>query len=302
MKKIIRQFYYIFALVFFGVVYIIPYRIAVKLGGFLGRLAYYIVKKSRNITLSNLKLSFPEKSEKEIKKIAVEVFVNQGKNMFELFSYPKVSNKKLSQIAKIENPEGMKKALEKGKGVLIASAHCGNWEMMGATLAINGFPINVIAKRVYIEGLNKLLVSLRNSKGVQIIYRAGADSAKKMLRCLKRNESIGLIIDQDTMVQGVFVNYFGRPAWTPSGLASLAIKTEAAVVTALGVRLDNDNHKVVLSDPIEVEKTDNLDNDILNFTQKITSMIENHVRQYPSQWVWMHERWKTKYNENSTQN
>ena len=102
-----------------------------------------------------------------------------------------------------------------------------------------------------------------------------------------------MLIDQDTDVPGVFVDFFSRPAWTPSGLAVLALKTGASVVLALDVRLENDKHTPILAGPIEMKRTDNLDRDVLDNTQAITELIEEHIRKYPSQWVWMHERWKT---------
>jgi KDO2-lipid IV(A) lauroyltransferase len=114
-----------------------------------------------------------------------------------------------------------------------------------------------------------------------------------MLRSLRHNEAIGMLIDQDTDVPGVFVDFFGRPAWTPSGLAALALRTNAAVVLALDCRLPDDHHEVVVKGPIELIRTGNKDNDILENTRRISLMIEEHIRAYPDQWVWFHERWKT---------
>ena len=296
MKKYMRKGYYILAVMFSKIVFLMPYKFAVKTGGFLGGISYYLVRKSRIITEDNLRKCFPEKSEIEIKRIAKEVFVNQGKNAFELFSYPKLSREDILKITKIENSEGMKEAFSAGKGVFLTSAHCGNWEIMGAGLAQNGFPTNVIAKKIYIEELNEMLVSLRKSKGVNIILRSEKDSARSILRCLRKNETVGLLIDQDTAVPGVFVDFFSRPAWTPSGLAVLALKTGASVVVALDIRLEDETHKAVVTGPIKMIRSDNFDRDVLENTQMLTKIIENHIREYPSQWVWMHRRWKTVQN------
>lgn len=281
-------------MLFSKAVLILPYKLAVKFGGLLGFAAYYLIKDAREITFNNLRLCFSEKNDDEIRKISKEVFVNQGKNLFELFSFPKITKEKLLEMVKIRNKEGMTKALSFGKGVLIASAHCGNWEIMGSCLSQSGFPINVIAKRIYIEGLNNMLVNFRESKGEKVILRSDKSSAKEMLRSLRNNEAIGMLIDQDTEVAGCFVDFFSRPAWTPSGLATLALRTGASVVIALDVRLDNDRHECVITGPLELTKTDDNDKDVLNNTQYITKLIENHIRKYPSQWVWMHKRWKTR--------
>jgi KDO2-lipid IV(A) lauroyltransferase len=295
-KKILRQAYFILAFIFSKIVLLLPYKISVKSGGLLGLAAYYLVAGSRNITEENLAQSFPDKSAAEIKSIARKVFFNQGKNVFELFSFPKFSLKDIASIAELGNESrlSMQEALGKNKGVLIASAHCGNWEMMGASLSANGFPINVIARRIYIDGLNRMLVSFRNKKNVNVILRSGRNAAKEILRSLRNNEAIGMLIDQDTRVPGVFVDFFSRPAWTPSGLAVLALKTGASVVLALDVRLKDDRHKPVVTGPFDMINTGNFDEDVRRNTQLITAKIEEHIRKYPEQWVWMHQRWQTK--------
>jgi KDO2-lipid IV(A) lauroyltransferase len=292
-KKIIRKLYYILIMFFFKSVRLLPFRAAVRLGGFLGGLCYHLIGKARGVTEDNLRKAFPEKSEDEIRGIAKEVFVNQGKNAFEVFYYPSLSPERLKELVAVENEEGYSKAFAMGKGVLMASAHCANWEFLGAGLSQRGFVINVIAKRVYIDALNELLLKLRSSKGLKIIFRSDSDSAKKMLKALRSGETLAMLIDQDTSVPGVFAEFFGRPAWTPSGLAVLAVKTGAPVILALDKRLADDTHKVVVTGPIELVKTGDYDSDVLANTRLVTKLIEDHIRANPSQWVWMHERWKT---------
>lgn len=294
MKKFRRYLYYLTAKVFFGLVQILPYRVSVRIGGALGWLGYYLVGKARNDTLSNLRASFRDKSEQEIKAVARKVFINQGKNAFELFSFPKLKGKDMDKLIDIENKQAFSEALLAGKGVLIASAHCGNWEMMGAGLSHHGFPINVIARRIYIEGLNDILVGLRESKGVKVILRSSKDSARDILRALRQNEAIGILIDQDTDVSGVFVDFFSRPAWTPVGVAAIAMKTGSKVILALDTRLPDDRHRIVIRGPIEFKKTGDKQRDVFEYTKIISDMIESHIKAYPEQWVWMHNRWKTK--------
>jgi KDO2-lipid IV(A) lauroyltransferase len=260
----------------------------------LGGAGYHLAGNARSITEDNIRLSFPEKKDEEIRAIAKEVFVNQGKNAFELFCYSKLTDARLKSLVSIENAEGYIKACNGGKGVLLASAHCANWEYMGAALSKLGFGVNVIAKRIYIESLNEMLLEIRNLMGMKVIFRSDRDSARKMLKALRNKEALALLIDQDTDVPGVFVDFFGRPAWTPSGLAVLALKTGAPVILALDSRLPGDRHKVILTGPVELARTGDYDRDVLENTRTITKLIEAHIRNYPAQWVWMHERWKTK--------
>lgn len=288
-----RKLYVAGAVVLARLIRLMPYRTAVGVGGGLGWLAYYLVRKSRVIAQRQIAAAFPEKPAGEVRRIARAVFVNQGKNAFELFSFPALTSRALRRIVRIENRAAFEHALADGKGVLIAGAHCGNWEMMGAGLADAGFPINVIAKRIYLEGLNDLLVGLREEKRMHVILRSDDGSARQILRALKHNESVALLIDQDTSVQGVFVPFFGRPSWTPAGLASLSLRTGAAVILALDVREPGDTHRVVLSGPFAFDRTGDEQADIVSATARVTALIEEHIRKYPDQWVWMHERWKT---------
>ena len=293
MKRIIRYFYYLAALFFFKVIQLLPYRSAVALGGWLGSVAYTALSDARNITERNLARAFPEKSDEEIRRIARRVFINQGKNAFELFSFPKLSKEKILELVKIDNVADLRGPIEAGKGIIMPSAHCGNWEILGASFASLGLPVNVVARRIYIDQLNKMLVGFRESKGEKVILRSGRDAARMMLKALKNREIIALLIDQDTSVPGVFVDFFSRPAWTPSGMAVLAHRTDASVVLALGVRMPDDTHRAVVK-PVEIKRTGDMEKDILETTRQITGMIEDHIRRYPDQWVWMHDRWKTR--------
>ena len=210
LKQIIRKLYYLTVVFFLNLVKFLPLKAALRLGAFLGGLGYHLAGRARSITEDNLRRAYPEKSDDEIRQTAKQVFINQGKNAFEVFYYPNLTNEELVKYVDVENEEGYRKAVSMGKGVLMASAHCASWELLGAALSARGFVINVIAKRVYIEGLNKLLLDLRSSKGLKIIFRSDTDSAKKMLRALRSKETLALLIDQDTDVPGVFVDFFAR--------------------------------------------------------------------------------------------
>jgi KDO2-lipid IV(A) lauroyltransferase len=292
-KNILRRFYFYGAWLFAKSVLVLPFGFAVKIGGTLGLIGYYVAGQARKIAIANISRAFPEMPPVVVRTTAKQVFINQGKNAFELFSYPRLTNAKLMAMASIENAQALQQALSNGKGVLIASAHCGNWEILGAALAAAGFKINVIAKRIYIEGLNNMLVGFRESKQVKVILRSEVSTARQMLRALRNNESIGMLIDQDTSVPGVFVNFFGKDAYTPSGMASLAVKTGAAVVLALDVRNPDDSHTVKIWGPIEPHFSGKDEADIAELTKEVTAMTEAHIRLHPDQWVWMHDRWKT---------
>jgi len=300
MKRIIRYFYYLAALSFSKIVGIIPYKSAVWLGGRIGYLAYYVAREARRVTEKNLEVAFPEKNPDEIRTIARQVFVNQGKNTFELFSFPKLSKERILKIVKIENESELRKPIDSGAGIIMPSAHCGNWEIMGASFAALGLPVNVVARKIYIDGLNSMLVGFRESKGMKVVLRSEKNAAKLMLKALRNREIIALLIDQDTAVPGVFVDFFSKKAWTPSAVASLALRTGASIVLALDVRMPDDTHKAIIK-PVELRRSGDTEKDIAENTQAITAQIEEHIRRYPEQWVWMHERWKTRPDDKNIQ-
>ncbi len=275
-------------------VLLFPYGFAVKvLGTFFGKLAYYCAIDARNKAKKNLRDCFPEKTDAQIKAITKEIFINQGKNFFELVNFPKMDSSFIKSISSIENQHLIIDGIKKGKGILFVSAHTGNWEITAAAVADFGVPVNVVAKKIYIKELNDMLVKYRTSKNVNVILRDAPDTARKLLRALKKGEIIAMLIDQDTNVPGVFVDFFGRPAWTPSGLAVLALRTGAEVLVGIDQRIEGLGHKTVVSGPLTIEPSGDFDKDVINLTQKASNVLEDHIRKYPQQWVWFHERWKT---------
>ena len=299
MKKIIksvrRKIYYYGAYIVSKIILMLPYRFSVDVSAVVfGTLAYYFLAGARVKAKKNLERCFPEKTKKEICGIVKNIFINEAKNFFELANFPRMDSAFLRSISSIENSHLIKEGIKKGKGILFVSAHTGNWEITAAAVADMGVPVNVVAKKIYIEKLNDMLVGYRTSKNVDVILRDAPDTGRKLLKALKKGEIIAMLIDQDTNVPGVFVDFFGEPAWTPSGLAVLALKTGAEVLVGIDQRIDKYGHKTVVSGPFTVEPSGNFDTDVVNLTQKVSLVLEDHIRKYPEQWVWFHERWKTK--------
>ncbi|MDR2426701.1 MAG: lysophospholipid acyltransferase family protein [Endomicrobium sp.] len=294
-KNVRRKCYYYGAYFATVIVLFLPYRFSVTiLAKIFGILAYYFAISARVRAKQNLKRVFQKKTKKEIAAITKEIFINQAKNFFEFANFPKIDPAFLRSISVIENSHLIKEGIKRGKGILFVSAHTGNWEITAAAVADMGFPVNVVAKKIYIEELNDMLVNYRMGKNVRVILRDAPDTGKKLLKALKRGEIIAMLIDQDTSVPGVFVNFFDRPAWTPSGLAVLALKTGAEVLVGIDQRIDKYGHKTVVSGPLTIETCGDFDKDVINLTQKASLVLEEHIKRYPEQWVWFHERWKTK--------
>ena len=270
----------------------IPMSIAVRVGGFLGKLVYYILHKERKKTIRNLTRAFPEKSEIEIKCIAKGCFVNLGKGLFELINLPKINKDNLDKIIKVKGEEHVKEALSKGKGLIFITGHVGNWELLGAVFGIKGYKVNVIAAPLYDNRINELLIKQRAKHKVKVILRGSQDIKREIIKALRNNESLCMLIDQDTKVPGVFVDFFGRPAYTPSGAASIALRTESPVLMGFITRLSDNIHRIDIKPPLQLIDTGDKDSDIKENTALFTKIIEEQIRKTPEQWVWMHNRWK----------
>ncbi len=275
------------------IVLALPARIGLVLGQAFGSISFYILKKERKKALENLDIAFGDsKSEAEKRSIAKKAFENLGKNLIEVVSIPKFNRGNINKYVSCKNIGILKRFVLENKGVIILSAHFGNWELLAHYLAINGLPMNVIARRVRMEGLEVFLIRIRKQNSVNILYRDA--SAKEIVDLLRDKKFVGIMPDQDMdSVSGVFVDFFGKSAWTPSGAAVLNLLTGAYIVPCFIVRKAF-GHEVLIENPIETVKTGDKRKDILENTQRYTRTIEDCIRKYPEQWVWFHDRWKTK--------
>jgi KDO2-lipid IV(A) lauroyltransferase len=276
---------------------VIPRRTWLSVCGFLGRLAYVFAVQTRRLTLNHLSLAYgEEKSDKEIKKLARKTFEMLGKNAGDILRSRKVQS--LSDLEKFlvtTGYENFEAANRKGKGVIFLTCHMGAFDLQVTNMAIRGLNPNIIGTPLKDKHLNDLLFNYRNQFGAIAIERG--KETFRMIKVLKSGGSVALPIDQDTKVKSVFVDFFGMSAATPIGATILAMKTGAAIIpTSIHLRDDGMQHMQIFPE-IPMRMTDNEDKDIVFNTQALTSFIEDEIRKHPAQWVWMHERWKTKPGE-----
>ncbi len=295
-NKPYRLVLYIFVRMVGFLLYPLPLKIGIRIGSVFGRLAFFILPKEREKTLTHLKIALGrEKSEREIKKIAINLFSNLGKNAIEWLNFPKINKDWFERYVEPEGLVHIREAHKRGKGVIILASHFGNWELMAAYLAHIGCRGAMIVRRIYIEQFNQLIVNMRKNKGHDVIYRD--ESPKKVLRVLKNNSYLGILADQDIdSVEGVFVDFFGKPAYTPVAPVKLAIKTGAALIPAFLIREDG-KFRFMVEKEVSLDISGDRERDLLINTIKWTKVIERYIRKYPDQWVWMHRRWKTRPKE-----
>jgi KDO2-lipid IV(A) lauroyltransferase len=261
--------------------YLMPVRVATAIAARLGRIGFALAGKYRNLTITNLRFAFPEKNEAEIKSLAIKVFENLGRTAAEIVNFPKINKSNIDNFVRIENIGTLDDELKKGKGVIMLTAHFGNWEMLAATMKVKEYPGSVVGRRIYFHKYDQYLNYLRKTTNVNVLYRD--QSPRGILKVLKSGGIIGMLADQDVdSVEGVFVDFFGKPAYTPTGPAALAMASGAAIVPAFIVRREYGKHVLMIDKPIEITDTGNKEADLLTNTRK-----------WSDQWVWMHRRWKT---------
>ncbi|MBW2466968.1 MAG: lysophospholipid acyltransferase family protein [Deltaproteobacteria bacterium] len=272
---------------------VLPRILTMKLFSSLGALAFILLKEERTKAVNNLRIAYgPEKSEAEIQAMAKEVFVNLAKSGAEFAI--KMNRKKPEQFFKdleVRGEEHLRKAAAKGKGILALVSHMGSWECTALVLPMLGISTYAIGKKLGNEKLNNLLFESRGKMGVQTLARGS--SYKAMLRVLKENNLLGILIDQDTDVRGVFVDFYDKPAYTPIGGAMLAMDSGAPVLPIFYLKKEDDTYEFIVEEEIPLVKTGNRRRDMEENTRIFHGVIEKYIKKYPTQWVWMHNRWKT---------
>ena len=257
------------------------------------RLFYYLSPRQRFITIHNLRRAFPEKSVNEIKKVARGAYRTLAITVADFFEIPSLTKDNIGNLVEVEGLEYYTKALEKNKGILLLGAHFSNWELTAAAISLVLKPAVITYRPLDSPTLDNLVLWVRSCTGNVLIDKEHA--MRKMLRGLAHNEIVATMIDQNmAWHEGVFVDFFGRPACTTNGLALLALHMDAPVVPGYILRLENGKYRMVIKEEIAVIRTGDKDADILINTQNFSRFIEDTVREYPDQWFWMHQRWKTK--------
>lgn len=259
----------------------------------MGECAFFSFRRLRGKTLRNLKFALgKENPPAQIKAIVIDVFRNLGENFFEILSIPKFNSRNIDKYVKINGLEIIHKVLSQKRGFIVLSGHFGNWELLAGYFGLKGYPVTVLARRLRYKKFDKFINTLRNRMGVKVIYRD--DSAKAILKTLKNGGSLAILADQDIVsVDGVFVDFFGYPAYTPTAPVAIALSMAVPIIPMFIVK-EKFGHRIYVEDPLELEITGNKEVDLKVNTEKWSKVEESYIRRYPSQWVWMHDRWKTK--------
>ena len=287
-----KDWCYEFAVKLMGVcVSRLPNSLALVVGAGFGRLAFWFAATERCRACEQLRRSLNISDNRRATVIAKRCFENLGKNVVEFLRFPGMDAAQLQRIVIFEGASHIEAALARGKGAIILTGHFGNWELLAASISAQVAPLTPIVRELRSARLNTLVSSYRAQAGYATIDRdTGLRSA---LRCLKRNQLLGIVADVDTKVKGVFVDFFGKPAYTPYSPVAIALKTGAAILPSFIIRQPDGTHRAIIEPPLALERAAVNEEELVVNTQKFTKIIEGYIRRYPEQWVWMHERWKT---------
>jgi Kdo2-lipid IVA lauroyltransferase/acyltransferase len=279
-----------------GVLAMLPLVVALRIGEIVALVAYVLDVPHRRIGMRNLAIAFPDRPVAARRRILRQSFLNLGRMAVELAHLPRLSAAQLLEMVQFEDEAWWREAIEweRSTGVLILSGHFGNWELLVAAHGMRGHPIHLVHRAIANPLVDRWLHGLRARAGTQMIRKSGA--GRGVLRALHERALLVLPIDQNsTRGLGVFVDFFGLPASTNSGMARIALRTDAPIVPAFIVREGRSaRHRVHVLPILEVERTGDFQEEVRRNTQRFTEVFEEMVRRHPEQWLWMHKRWKTR--------
>jgi KDO2-lipid IV(A) lauroyltransferase len=271
----------------------IPLDLALFLAKLLGRLAYRLDRKRTGIAKDNIRMALGDGlTEKEVAGIAKKVFENLAMTFLEFMRQPWLKPSDLDGYVECVGMENLEKALSRGKGAIICTAHFGNWELLGAFLGLRGFPLDIVVREADHPVLEGFIQWVRMRSGNRIVSKQRA--MRRLMKSLSQNGIAGILLDQNvTRVEGVFVDFFGKKACTNKGPALLAASSGAAVLPTFILRTGK-SHTVFIDKEIELMDSGDKARDAAENTARFTKVIEEMIRKHPEQWFWVHRRWKTR--------
>ena len=257
-------------------------------------LIYAVHKRLRKVGMRNLDMAFPDRGVKEKKRILRGVFISLGRQLAEFTVFPRYTRENVSRTVIYEGFENFAAAQARGKGVLFLTAHLGGWEISSFVHSLHGHPMNIVVRPLDNPLLNALVERYRTLHGNRTFSKQ--DYARGLIKALRNGEIIGILMDTNmTPPQGAFVDFFSVPACTATGIARVALHTDAAVVPAFCVWDKTlKKYRLCFEPAMKLVRSGDDEADALANTAMFTKEIERYVTKYPDQWLWVHRRWKTR--------
>jgi KDO2-lipid IV(A) lauroyltransferase len=263
-----------------------------RLGERVGALLYRVLRQPRRLALEHLQVAFGDELTPTAREhLARASFVNIARCFCELAKIDEIRARR-DEYFELEGEEHAQALRAAGKGAIVITGHIGNWELLGAYFAWRGFPVAALARRVYVERVDRQLLDFRRRQGVETILRESPHSAARILKALNENALLTMVIDQDTHAPSASVPFFGRLARTPAAAASLAIRRELPVAAVFIQRRGEFGHRITVCPPFVIERTTDPRADIAALGRQFNHALEAQIRKNPAEWVWWHRRWR----------
>ena len=290
-KRLKRQIVWSTAQIFDRMLNVLPRNIAVTLGGWIGLAAWSILPKDRYKIDRHLKLAFKDQLTKsERHQIGRRFFVNSGKNLVDIIRFRKHYTREIKPLISVRGLEHLDAAYRAGKGLIGITGHLGNFELLAAYIASLGYEAGVIGREMSDPRLDDWLTANRRAVGLTTF--STTESPRRILSWLKAGNILGVLIDTDSIrVRGMFVPFFDRPSNTPVGQTLLGLRTGAAFVPIVCVRQPGNRYLVEIKPAIQYNTNLTGDDLVREVTRKCANALEEFVRAYPDQWIWLHNRW-----------
>jgi len=271
----------------------LPLRVAMRAGASLAVCFSWFAGRLRRTGERNLEIAFPELSIGQRRRLLHRAFGNLGR-LLGVFSHFSNDNQRLQDLIICEGLDHLSHAQAAGRGVILFTGHIGAWELSSFALSLFGHPLSFLVRRIDNPKIEAMVDRARTHLGNRTIDKRSA--AREMLAILREGDTLGILVDLNTLDrEAIFVDFFNQPASTTFMVAKLALRTGAAVLPVFAP-WDNERDRFVLKvdPPLSIERTGNEEEDVKRLTQQYTRIVEDYVRRYPDQWLWIHRRWKTR--------
>ncbi len=273
---------------------VLPRPLARFAGMSMGWAVWLLFGRLRRVGMRNQQIAFPEKSRRERRKIVRRMFLHLGRQLAEFCKFPQYTRENVSKVIIYDGIENFEAAQARGKGVLFLTAHLGGWELSSFMHSIHGHAMHIVARGLDNPYVDRLVRRYRTLHGNRIFDKD--DYARGLLKAIRDGETVGILMDTNmTPPQGIFADFFGVPACTASGLARVALRTQAAVLPGFAFwDRQIGKYRLHMAPALSLIRSGDDEADVIANTRLFNQTIEAYVRKYPEQWLWVHRRWKTR--------
>ena len=289
-----EQIEYVFARLLLTVFGLLPRGAARHAAAAVAWLGFHLARRQRRAGLHNLQMAFPERTSEERLRILRGCFRNLGRLLVEFSHFPELNKRNISEFVSHDGLENYLEGLRRGRGIIFMTAHFGAWELSSFAHSLYGYPLKFVVRPIDNPRVDALITHYRTLGGNVPIQRRSA--GRDILKALRDNEAVGILFDQNTTSdEGIFVEFFGIPAATTPAIAAFALRTGAAVLPGFLIWEESmGKHRLRFDPPVQLIETGNLEHDVAENTKLFNQILEDYVRKYPDQWLWIHRRWKTR--------